>query len=197
MIDAGSTTAACTADALASSAVAEFTVEATAPLDRAGATVTLTAAATSQTDDPLPANNNATASIAVQAIADLSAELSAEPTYPKGTLATHLLVVRNEGPSAATGTVVDVTATTTRARTSIEAPAGWTCVTAATTTFQVSCSPDDGILASTDETAFVVVVDASGRMMPPRHTVRATVSSAVTDPVPGNNASQVERRIGR
>ena len=64
-IAAGTTTLACTADALAAGSEAVFALVATAPEASIGETVTLAVAATSQTDDPDEADNNASASVEV------------------------------------------------------------------------------------------------------------------------------------
>lgn len=191
------TTAACTADSLASAAAATFTVTAAAPAASAGGSITLTAAATSQTEDPEPANDGDSAAIAVHAQADMSVQLTGQPTYSKGSIALQLLIVENAGPAAATGTILEVTSTAPRSRTSIDAPHGWTCIKAATTSFQATCSPEDGTFASGDETGFVIAVNTSGRLTLPAFTVDATVSSAVEDPVSGNNTAQARSRVGR
>ncbi|MEZ0470863.1 pre-peptidase C-terminal domain-containing protein [Luteimonas salinilitoris] len=60
-----STSIACTADTLEADAEAVFGISATAPESALGATVTLAAAATSQTQDPEDGNNDAGASVEV------------------------------------------------------------------------------------------------------------------------------------
>lgn len=64
-IAAGTTTLACTADALPANDEAVFALLATAPEALVGETVTLAVAATSQTDDPDETDNDASASVEV------------------------------------------------------------------------------------------------------------------------------------
>ncbi|TDK24331.1 nuclease [Luteimonas aestuarii] len=64
-IAGGNTTVACATDTLAAGGEAVFALVATAPESRIGGTVTLAAAATSQTEDPDEANNAASTSVNV------------------------------------------------------------------------------------------------------------------------------------
>ncbi|NLA68765.1 MAG: nuclease, partial [Gammaproteobacteria bacterium] len=161
----GETSAACTADALAAAQSATFGVQATALPADAGGLVRLTAAATSQTDDPQPDNDSDSATIAVEASADLSVDFIGGSTYSKGSLAVQVIRLRNLGPSDAADGTLGVSTTTQPARTAIEAPAGWTCVEAGGRWFSASCAAnDDVVLASGAEALFTVVVDTSGRL---------------------------------
>ena len=65
-IASGTTTVSCSADALAAGAEAVFALSATAPPALIGEQVTLTAAATSQTEDPDAGNNDAGAAVLVE-----------------------------------------------------------------------------------------------------------------------------------
>ena len=65
-VAAGTTTVACSADALAADGEAVFALSALAPESLIGEQVTLTAAATSQTEDPDTDNNDASAAVLVE-----------------------------------------------------------------------------------------------------------------------------------
>jgi len=65
-VAAGTTTVACSADALADGGEAVFALSAIAPASLIGEQVTLTAAATSQTEDPDTENNDASAAVLVE-----------------------------------------------------------------------------------------------------------------------------------
>ena len=65
-VSAGTTTVSCSADALAAGAEAVFALSALAPESLIGEQVTLTAAATSQTEDPDTDNNDAGAAVLVE-----------------------------------------------------------------------------------------------------------------------------------
>lgn len=67
-ISGGTTSLACTADALANGADAVFGLSASAPESALDSSVTLVAAATSQTSDPEDANNDANAAVEVTAV---------------------------------------------------------------------------------------------------------------------------------
>src|SRR5690606_1292223 len=98
---------------------------------------------------------------------------------------------------AADGTL-GVSTTTQPARTAIEAPAGWTCVEAGGRWFSASCAAnDDVVLASGAEALFTVVVDTSGRLMPPAYTLRAGAASAANDPAPQDNTAEKTVTGGR
>ena len=66
VVAAGTTTVACSTDALAADGEAVFALSATAPESLIGTQVSLTAAATSQTEDPDTANNDASAAVLVE-----------------------------------------------------------------------------------------------------------------------------------
>ena len=66
VVASGTTTVSCSADALANDAEAVFALSATASESLIGEQVTLTAAATSQTEDPDTANNDASAAVLVE-----------------------------------------------------------------------------------------------------------------------------------
>lgn len=158
----------------------------------------LTAAATSQTDDPQPDNDSDSATIAVEASADLSVDFIGGSTYSKGSLAVQVIRLRNLGPSDAADGTLGVSTTTQPARTAIEAPAGWTCVEAGGRWFSASCAAnDDVVLASGAEALFTVVVDTSGRLMPPAYTLRAGAASAANDPAPQDNTAEKTVTGGR
>ncbi|MGY1458332.1 Calx-beta domain-containing protein [Luteimonas sp. A534] len=189
-VGGGQTTAACTADTLASGSTAAFTVTATAPISAAGSTITLSAATTSQTEDPEPGNDSGSAAIAVDASADLSVVLGGSATFVKASPSVVSVLVGNSGPAPAPAAIVAIASTSQAARTTIEVPAGWTCAVAARATFLANCTMDKSAsLASGDEALFDVVVDTGGRMMPPSYRIEASAASAANDPAPQDNVA--------
>ena len=62
---------------------------------------------TSPTPDPDPSNNQAEESISVQAIADLSIDKDGPATATAGTDITYTMTITNDGPSTATGVIIE------------------------------------------------------------------------------------------
>ena len=102
-VAAGTTTIACNADTLAARTEAVFALAAGAPAARVGETVSLTAATTSQTEDPDETNN--TASAAVDVVEDPATAvpelLNAVPVSGLGGGAGDAIVYRIEVPAGA------------------------------------------------------------------------------------------------
>ncbi|MBJ6978873.1 MULTISPECIES: Calx-beta domain-containing protein [unclassified Luteimonas] len=196
-VAAGETTAACTADALASASAAAFTASANAPLAADGASVTLSAAATSQTRDPDPANDGDSASISVDAVADLRITLNGFPEYRRnGQQLRYSVLLSNSGPSPAIDPNVHLAATLTAARVTVVTPEGWSCARAPGQRFAATCTTEPGIMYPS-AAVFQLLVDGSTRMMPPQFRVSAGTSSSSTDPVPANDSRELDVRMVR
>ncbi len=193
----GQTTAACTADELAVSQPAGFSVQAVAPPEAAGSTVTLTAAATSQTEDPEAGNDSGSAAISVEAQADLSVQVSGPTVFLRTAPMKWSVVVANDGPSPAPVPVLDVVTSVPTARVTLEAAPGWTCTPAAASSFRATCTADDGTLASSETLLFTMTVDTTGKLMPPMFSIKADVDSAATDPALHDNSDSIQVKMGR
>jgi uncharacterized repeat protein (TIGR01451 family) len=155
-----------------------------------GTTISNTAAVTASTVDPILGNNSGTATTIVgSGSADLSVVKTVAPEpVPAGANLTYTITVTNAGPSAATtATLTDILPAGTTF-VSLTAPAEWVCTTpvvgAAGT---VSCTAASLPVGSSVVT-LVVAVDST---IAPGTSISnsATVSSATTDPTPGNESS--------
>ena len=191
------TSIACTADSLASGQSAAFSVSGVATPETAGTAVTLTAAATSQTQDPDSANDSDSAAIAVEVQADLGVQVSGASTHSRGATTNHSIVVNNNGPSAAPVPVVEIVTSVPRARVTVEPSPGWTCAPAATSAFRATCTADGGAMPASATALFSVVIDTSGRLMPPLFRIEAAVDSAATDPALHDNADAMQVKTVR
>ena len=193
----GQTTAACTADGLAASQTAGFDVHAVATPATAGTTVTLTAAATSQTADPVAGNDSDSAAISVEVHANLGVQVSGPTTHQRGASTNHSVVVVNHGPSPAPVPVVEIVTSVPRARVTLEPASGWNCSPATTTMFRATCTTDGASLATGETALFSVVVDTAGRLMPPLFWIEAGVDSAAIDPALHDNADSIQVKAVR
>ncbi len=73
----------------------------------ASGTIRNTATTTSATPDPVPANNTSSVDVALTPSADVSVvKTTSTPSIPLGGVASFVITVRNDGPSAAAGVVV-------------------------------------------------------------------------------------------
>lgn len=196
-VGGGQTSAACTADTLAADQSASFQVQAVATPATAGTSVVLTAAATSQTEDPVADNDSDSAAIAVEVQADLSVQVSGAPTFVRGSSTNHSVVVVNNGPSPAPGAFVDVAVSAPASRTTIEAAPGWSCEAGTSGRFVATCTPDGDRMPNSETALFSVIVETGGRLAPPVFTVEASVGSAAIDPAGHNDADGMEVRLGR
>ncbi|MEO6821320.1 MAG: DUF11 domain-containing protein, partial [Candidatus Nanopelagicales bacterium] len=124
-MNSGDISVRCTRAALASGATAPtITVVVQAPVR--GATLTDTAVVSSAVKDPNPANNTATATTAVGAVANLALVKTGPATVVAGQAVTYHLVVANTGPDAATAVrVIDILPSGVRYVSA--SGSGWTC----------------------------------------------------------------------
>jgi uncharacterized protein len=162
-----------------------------------GTVLSNTATATSTTGDPVSGNNSATATTTVNSQADLSITKSDSPDpVTAGQNLTYTIGVANGGPSTA-GTVSwsdTLPAGTTFV--SLSAFAGWSCTTPAvgaggTVTCSIASLPPTGAGNWTLVVQVGVGVPASTVL-----SNTATLSSATTDPNPGNNSATATTTVG-
>ncbi len=197
-VSGGQTSSACSADSLAASQTAAFEVSATATPATGGTAVTLTAAATSQTEDPDAGNDSASGAVSVEALADLGVTVSGPATYVRNAASSgYAVVVANHGPSPAAQAAVAINVSLPKARVSMLPASGWTCETLPTSLFSATCTPQGGALSASGTAQFTLTVTTSGKLMAPFFNIRAEVSSAATDPVAGNNAAAIRVQGGR
>jgi uncharacterized repeat protein (TIGR01451 family) len=164
------------------SAVFTLTVN-VSPAVAAGSVLSNTATVTAATGDPSPANNSATATTTVAALADLSVtKVDTPDPVTAGTNLTYTITITNAGPSNAASASWSDTLPAGTTFVSLPAVAGWSCTTGAT----VSCSNPSFGLGSAVFTLTVAVAPgtAAGTVL----SNTATVSSATADPTPGNNS---------
>jgi uncharacterized repeat protein (TIGR01451 family) len=171
----------CTRPSLAVTTAPVITITATAP---ANGPLSNTAAVASTTPDPNPSNNSDTEGTAVTPAAQ-SADLSIVKTdtpdpVAAGAALAYTLTVTNAGPD--TATAITVTDTFPAGLTSVTGSGtGWTCP-----------APAAGVLTCTRAslavtTAPVITVTGTAPPTGPLSNT-ASVSSATSDPVPGNNS---------
>jgi uncharacterized repeat protein (TIGR01451 family) len=157
-----------------------------------GTTLSNTATATSDTFDPVPGNNSATATTSVITRADLSVTKSGAPDpVNAGGNITYTINVANAGPSDAQNVSLgDATpANTTFVSTTQTAGPAFACTSPALGgTGTVTCTI--ATFAAGASASFSVVVNVNANT-PDRTTISntATMSSGTTDSVPGNNSA--------
>jgi predicted extracellular nuclease len=190
-VQAGTTTTVtCSAASFAASASAQFNASFVAGAALDGRTVTLTAAVSSTTTDPVAGNNQASASVQVASSADLSVRMIGRSERA----GVFLLAVNNAGPSAAQAPTLTLTGNMLPRNVVLVPAAGWTCTTTAVGTgFRSVCNASGPLAAGTDA-YFGLVLTGRG---PQAVTVTATVASTTADPNTANNtASRVVRSNG-
>jgi uncharacterized repeat protein (TIGR01451 family) len=178
-----SATVACTVPSIASGATRTFTV--TAKVDAApSGLLSNTATVASDVRDPDPSDNTSTVAVPVERRADLSITktASARTVAPNGQVL-YTLVVRNDGPSDATGVTVVDAPSSGLTLLSADAGAGATCdVVADRATCQV------GTVAAGATAQVLVTARTSGTALGDL-TNRATVAGDEPDPNPDSNAA--------
>ncbi|HXI14272.1 MAG TPA: choice-of-anchor Q domain-containing protein [Thermoanaerobaculia bacterium] len=148
-----------------------------------GGTITNTASVSSGTNDPVSSNNSATASSSGSASSDVAITKTGIGTVSPGAPIQYTITVTNDGPSDATGIVINDPTPTGLAFESATAP----CATG------FPCSV--GSLASgssvTITANYTVLRSFSGAFI----TNSATISSSSADPSSGNNSAQSSSSI--
>ncbi|HSP17686.1 MAG TPA: hypothetical protein VLV78_23275 [Thermoanaerobaculia bacterium] len=180
-------TISCTAATLASGASATFTIAALTPASLAdGTTITNTAAVSSATSDPDPANNSATAIATASGIADLAVTKSGPATITSGSNVTWTIVVTNNGPSDAQSVSLSdpLPAGTTFVSESQTTGPAFTCTTpAAGTNGTVTCTMATFASGASAQFSIVATTGSAGVSN------TATVSSATNDINVANNSA--------
>jgi len=190
----GETTASCTADTLPDASGATFAVTATAPVASAGSVITLSAAATSQTDDPVPGNDSDSATIAVDAQADLQVVLEARERIARGAWGNHAISVHNAGPVAVSDVVVRLSAGVREHLAASDSALD--CVTESANPFRALCVLE-GTIPAGGVRHLSFMTGTGGRLTPPQYEVSVQVESDIHDPDTGNNAARAWIRTVR
>ena len=155
----------------------------------AGTPLTETAGVSSSTSDPNSGNNNASVTTYVSNSADLSVTNALPGTSipaQDSSVLTYTQVVKNAGPSTATGVqVVETLPTDTTATTLTTTATGWTCTLATLTCSDPTLAPN-----ATATITFSATVSATA---PAGTSINqtATVSSSTADPNNANNSATV------
>ena len=192
----GNTTLSCTSSSLESGTTAAFSAAVTAPTLPAASTLQMAVAVTSQVRDRNSADNNASASVAVEAAplpnADLSVRLIGGPlvSIPAGSISTMVAQVRSNGPNATSQPTVTFTGNVGPTRASVVPPGGWTCAAGslANGNFNTVCTAS-GSFASGARVNFTFNVTAPSVQGQPTLAFSVTTGATSTnDPVPVNNS---------
>jgi uncharacterized repeat protein (TIGR01451 family) len=154
------------------------------------ATVTAPAGVT----DPTPGNNSATDTDTLGGSADLSViKTDAFDPAVGGINFNYTITVTNAGPSSATSASLSDTLPAGTTFVSLSSPAGWSCTTPAVGAGgTITCSNASLAVGSAAFTLTVAIAPSTTGTI----SNTATVSSATTDPVPGNNSSTATTLIG-
>lgn len=197
MQEVATTTVTCTVPSLAANDAAEFTVEVVAGDALGGRTLQLAVAAVSQITDPANADNQAQATVAVLADADLAVTLAGpEKKLHYDRVETFTLGLRNTGPDAAWQPRVSLRGDAPAGNVAIAAPAGWDCrVEAAADGFAAACDRQTALAAGAGQDfAFAIRIPArSNSTQFLQLTAEATASTP--DPQAANNAAHYRNRI--
>jgi hypothetical protein len=186
----GATSIACMTDALTVDAQAAFAATATAPTSSTHHLVTMTTAATSQTEEPNPVDNSASAGVTIGALADVSSSISGPNTIPRSAAATYDVVIKNAGVDAAAQAEVALEVDVPAANVSIAKQAGWRCTRHITTLYRATCTATAGALPIGSSPPVKLTVSLQGKSFHPlQFTIRARASSQGVDINPSNNAS--------
>ncbi len=150
-------------------------------------TLSNTATVSSAVSDPIPGNNSATDTDALEAVADLEISIDdGTSTSPPGTWVTYQVVAYNAGMSSAPGSTVEVNFPPGGS------PVTWTCVASGGATCAASGSGninDTVNLPMGGSAVYSVSYQVGAQQKAPLHVV-GSVSSSVSDPVPDNNFAE-------
>jgi uncharacterized repeat protein (TIGR01451 family)/fimbrial isopeptide formation D2 family protein len=176
-----SPTVTCTLPTLGVAAANPITLNVTAPA--AGGSLDNTAAVTSASGDSDTSDNSSTASAVVAASADVSITLAAPVAVLSNVAATFSGTLANAGPSAAATVSALISFPAGYTVQAASAP-GYTCSVATNTATCTSAS----VAAGTNAALSITVLPPTG---PSSDSVTGTITTATTDPVPGNNTTTV------
>lgn len=197
-VDAGRTSVACHASALAKDADVQFAITASATPETAHATVSLAAAIDALSLDPQPDNDQATASLQVDARVDLAVRIAGPAKkLHYGDFAPFAIDLRNTGPYTAKQATMTLGGDAPAANVSIHAPAGWQCTVQpdGTQRFEATCAAT-ALLATNVNQRFGVVVDVPSRPDSTGFlTLTATADSASLEAAPADNSASYSNRI--
>jgi large repetitive protein len=195
----GNPTFSCTNPSLANGASAVFTVVVRAYQSVVGITDTTVSSvftASSSRSDPVPGNNQQqvdTAYVTADANLSVTASDSPDPVTPDNNI-TYTITVANAGPDAAPNAQLGIFNNGSLRFQSITEPAGWSCAEpAVNATPSFNCT--NASFASGANSVFTLVVRADSAILGINDSTVSTtfsVSSAVADPVSGNNLVQVD-----
>lgn len=197
VVGGGTTVVACAASSLANGATATFQLNATAPVDETGNTVSLSASVDAETFDPDAGDNNASAGVAIFAEADLALVLSGpSKKLHYGRTERFPVTVRNHGPDATWRPVVVLQGDAPAANAAIAAPAGWQCaIDGDDTAFEARCT-GDGTFAAAATQRFDFAITIPARPSSTQSlTLVASTTSAAQDPNAANDTATYSNRI--
>jgi uncharacterized repeat protein (TIGR01451 family) len=187
-VGSGGTVTCSNASFAVGSAVFTLTV-AVDPSVASGTILSNTAAVTSDTGESSPGNESATATTTVAASADLAVtKIDTPDPVTAGTNLTYTITVTNNGPSNAASVALSDTLPAGTTFVSLSSPGGWSCTTPAVGAGgMVSCS----IASLTSGSAAFTLTVAVGASVADGTVLSntAAVSSATTDPSPGNESA--------
>ncbi|WP_231120372.1 Calx-beta domain-containing protein [Cognatilysobacter tabacisoli] len=196
-VDAGRTTVACLTATLANGAEAAFSISATTTQAQANAPLTLAVAVEAQSLDEVPANDEAVASVAVVAEADLAVALGGpDKKLHYDRVEPFALLFTHRGPDAAWQPVVTLAGDAPAANVAIAPVAGWTCEVAGDAARFVATCRTAGAFAAGASQRFDVAIrvparpDSTGFL-----TLQATAASATPELVPADNTASYRNRI--
>ncbi|MEH3052403.1 MAG: isopeptide-forming domain-containing fimbrial protein [Patulibacter minatonensis] len=184
----------CNLGTVAVGATVTVTITARVDLAAAGATATNNASVTSTQDDLTPGDRSASAQTVIAPAADLRLTKSADKgTADVGERITWTVAITNDGPSSATGVVIDDTIPSGVQLDPVAAQPGLTCTVSGGV---VACSVT-GALASGDSRVLTLsgVVRRAAAETPQQNV--ASVAGSQLDPNPGNNSYAVVTSINR
>ncbi|MEO7433176.1 MAG: ExeM/NucH family extracellular endonuclease [Dokdonella sp.] len=187
-------TVSCSASSIALGSSVFVLQVAVNPTTAAG-TVISDMATVSTAGDPNSANDSASTTTTVTALADLTLDVTDSPDpVVAGSNLTYAVTLTNGGPSAATTAVLTDTLPTGTTFVSLTAPAGWSCSTPAVgAAGAISCANPS---VATGDTGFTLVVqvatDVAGATVLSN---MISASSGTADPFPGNNATTVTTTV--
>jgi uncharacterized repeat protein (TIGR01451 family)/fimbrial isopeptide formation D2 family protein len=167
-----------------------------APTVTAGTTLTNTATVSSATTESNPGNESATATTTVVTSANLSVtKVDSPDPVTAGTSLTYTITASNAGPSNAASVSLSDTLPAGTTFVSLAAPAGWSCTTPAVGAGgSVTCTMASFAAGNAVFTLTVAVGSgvASGTVL----SNTATISSATSDPNPGDESATATTTVG-
>ena len=196
-VASGMTSVACFATALNDGSNATFAITATSTPVLAGTRVELAAAASAQSLDRNPGNDQARTATAVIDRADLSLRLAGPAKkLHYGRVERFPLTLRNHGPTAARAATVTLRGDAPAANLAIAAPAGWQCAANDVNGgFIAECSASAALVAGTD-LRFDIALRIPARSNSTQFlNLHATASAATPDPDPADNQAAYANRI--